>query len=110
MLRFEEVFTLLNNSKQPIFLIGGGVINARNFGEWQTYISDNHIPQVANLKGSEKTTALPGYFGMIGSYGTRTANYALLQADLVIVLGSRLDVRQTGADTDNFARNAKLSK
>ncbi len=47
---------------------------------------------------------------MIGSYGTRTANYALLQADLVIVLGSRLDVRQTGADTDNFARNAKLSK
>ncbi|MBS0054269.1 thiamine pyrophosphate-binding protein [Yersinia sp. Marseille-Q3913] len=105
---FEKTFDLLSDSKQPVFLIGGGAINSKNFNEWQSYLSDNHIPHVASLKGSEKTIALPGYFGMIGSYGTRTANYALQHADLVIVLGSRLDVRQTGADTDDFARNAKI--
>jgi len=44
---------------------------------------------------------------MIGAYGTRTANYAVQEADVVIVLGSRLDVRQTGADVGDFARNAQ---
>ncbi|HHL2457744.1 thiamine pyrophosphate-binding protein [Yersinia enterocolitica] len=106
--KFKEVFDLLNKSKKPLFLIGGGAINAYNFSQWQNKLSKNNIPYVASLKGSEKTIALPGYFGMIGSYGTRTANYTLQNADLVIVLGSRLDVRQTGADTNDFARNAKV--
>ena len=44
---------------------------------------------------------------MIGAYGTRTANYAVQNADLIIVLGSRLDVRQTGADVNDFARLSK---
>ncbi|ARB86063.1 MULTISPECIES: thiamine pyrophosphate-binding protein [Yersinia] len=105
---FAKIIELLNKSKKPLFLIGGGAINAENFIPWQSFLSKEKIPHVASLKGSEKTLALPGYFGMIGSYGTRTANYALQHADLVIVVGSRLDVRQTGADTDDFARNAKV--
>ncbi|MFL9694796.1 hypothetical protein ACKC4X_21605, partial [Aeromonas veronii] len=63
---------------------------------------------VSSLKGSEKCQALANYFGMIGSYGTRTANYAIQNCDLLVVLGSRLDVRQTGADIKDFARNAKM--
>ena len=59
------------------------------------------------LKGSEKTKALPNYYGMVGAYGTRTANYAIQNADVIIVLGSRLDVRQTGADIKDFGRLAK---
>ena len=39
---------------------------------------------------------------------TRTANYAIQNCDLLIVLGSRLDVRQTGSDTEDFARKAKI--
>jgi acetolactate synthase-1/2/3 large subunit len=42
--------------------------------------------------------------GMIGSYGNRWANHALGECDVLLVLGSRLDVRQTGADTEGFAR------
>ncbi|MBO1550554.1 thiamine pyrophosphate-binding protein [Yersinia pseudotuberculosis] len=105
---FDEVFSLLEQSKRPVFLIGGGAINEEKFNLWQNKISENNIPHVASLKGAEKTLSIPGYFGMIGSYGTRTANYAVQNADLVIVLGSRLDVRQTGADTQDFARNAKI--
>ncbi len=105
---FDEIFSLLEQSKRPVFLIGGGAIHEEKFNLWQNKISENNIPHVASLKGAEKTLSIPGYFGMVGSYGTRTANYAVQNADLVIVLGSRLDVRQTGADTQDFARNAKI--
>ena len=39
---------------------------------------------------------------MIGSYGNRWSNLTLNDCDCLIVLGSRLDVRQTGSDTEGF--------
>jgi acetolactate synthase-1/2/3 large subunit len=44
----------------------------------------------------------------MGTYGNREANWAVQNCDLLIVLGARLDVRQTGADTKDFARHAKI--
>lgn len=105
---FDEVLALLSNAKKPMFLIGGGAINEPHFIAWQKAISESGLPHVSSLKGSEKTRQQPAYYGMIGSYGTRTANYAVQNCDLLIVLGSRMDVRQTGADTADFARNAKI--
>ncbi len=50
----------------------------------------------------------PGYIGMIGSYGVRHANILLSHADVVLVIGSRLDLRQTGAIKSEFAKHAKI--
>ncbi len=97
----------LSSANKPLFIIGGGAVNEPSFSEWQDFVSQLKIPYVASLKGSEKTPLLDGYLGMIGAYGTRAANYAVQSADLIIVLGSRLDVRQTGADINDFARMAK---
>ncbi|QMJ04081.1 MULTISPECIES: thiamine pyrophosphate-binding protein [Citrobacter] len=105
---FDEVFSLLSNASKPIFLIGGGAINEPHFTAWQKVISEYGLPHVSSLKGSEKVRQQPAYYGMIGSYGTRTANYAVQNCDLLVVLGSRMDVRQTGADIADFARNAKI--
>jgi len=105
---FDEVLALLSSAQKPVFLIGGGAINEPHFAAWQKAISESGLPHVSSLKGSEKTRQRPAYYGMIGSYGTRTANYAVQNCDLLIVLGSRMDVRQTGADTADFARNAKI--
>lgn len=105
---FSVVLDALNQAEKPLFLIGGGAINCNGFVGWQKAISQAGIPHVSSLKGSEKCQALANYFGMIGSYGTRTANYAIQNCDLLVVLGSRLDVRQTGADIKDFARNAKM--
>jgi len=103
----EKAVSLISKAEKPLFLIGGGAVNEPSFIEWQKNISKLKIPHVASLKGSEKTAFKPGYFGMIGAYGTRTANYSVQESDLIVVLGSRLDVRQTGVDVDDFARNAK---
>lgn len=105
---FDAVHELLSQSRKPLFLIGGGAVNAKGFNNWQQKISQLGIPHVASLKGSEKCQARAAYYGLIGSYGTRTANYAIQNCDLLIVLGSRMDVRQTGADTEDFARKAKI--
>ncbi|MGY3931364.1 acetolactate synthase 2 catalytic subunit [Aeromonas encheleia] len=105
---FSSVFQRLAQAKKPLFLIGGGAVNADNFSLWQQKIARMGIPHVASLKGSEKCQSLQSYYGLIGSYGTRTANYAIQNCDLLVVLGSRMDVRQTGADTNDFARNADI--
>ena len=104
--QLQDALALLSTAKQPLFLIGGGAVNDPSFTVWQEQVALLNIPHVASLKGSEKTPALDGYLGMIGAYGTRTANYAVQNADVIIVLGSRLDVRQTGADVSDFARRA----
>ena len=105
--QLENVLVDLFTAKKPLFIIGGGAVNEPSFAAWQEFVSNLEIPHVASLKGSEKTPSLEGYLGMIGAYGTRAANYAVQNADLIIVLGSRLDVRQTGADVNDFARMAK---
>lgn len=53
-------------------------------------------------------TELDNYFGFIGAYGDRTANFIVAKSDLVIAIGSRLDVRQVGAKRENFAPDSKI--
>ena len=50
----------------------------------------------------------PLNYGFIGAYGSRTANFVAAKSDLILALGSRLDVRQVGGKRDLFAPNAKL--
>lgn len=106
--KFEAVFEMLDKAAKPLFLIGGGTVNEPSYSSWQKTISKSGIPHVSSLKGSEKTQEGYAYYGMVGSYGTRTANFAIQNCDLLVVLGSRMDVRQTGSDTSDFARNAKI--
>jgi len=105
---FDVILDALKSAQNPVFLIGGGAVNATSFHDWLTRLSLLSLPYVASLKGCEKTLATPSYFGLIGAYGTRTANYALQNCDLLIVIGSRMDVRQTGANVDEFAKNARI--
>ncbi|MGC7853664.1 thiamine pyrophosphate-binding protein [Vibrio anguillarum] len=104
---FFSVDNALKEAEKPLFIIGGGACAEVQFSAWQKKISSLGIPHVSSLKGSERTSNYPEYLGMIGAYGTRAANYAVQNADIIIVLGSRLDIRQTGANVADFARNAK---
>jgi acetolactate synthase-1/2/3 large subunit len=107
-LDFEVVKSKLERADRPLFLIGGGAVNTPNFPEWLSLINQLGIPHVASLKGAEKLPASDSYLGMLGAYGTRVANYAVQNCDLLIVLGSRMDVRQTGAKPESFAPHAEI--
>ncbi len=105
---YDDVWALLAKAQKPVFLIGGGAVNMPGFSQWLNAVSKLGIPHVASLKGAEKLPASEHYLGMLGAYGTRAANYAVQNCDLLIVFGSRMDVRQTGAKTETFAHNARI--
>ncbi len=102
------IIDAIEKSKKPLFLIGGGAVNSESYQNWSSSLNGLSLPYVASLKGSEKTKATECYYGLIGTYGTRTANFAIQNCDLLIVVGSRMDVRQTGANINQFAKNAKI--
>lgn len=99
----------IKNAKKPIILIWGGIRLSWSYSILAQFLGKSHIPVVASLLGIDAVDhTYDGYIGMIGSYGLRHANILLTEADLVIVLGSRLDIRQTGAQKEKFAKQAKI--
>ena len=105
----DEVINLLSKSKRPIILIGGGVRLSNANEKLLNYVKKHSIPVVYSLMGKDAISEDYKYnLGLIGSYGNRYGNLALANSDLIVVLGSRLDTRQTGTSLDTFAREAKI--
>lgn len=100
--------TFSHEAKRPLICIGGGARWADSMNQWLTNANELGIPYVSTLMGHERVVATNSYFNMIGSYGNREANWAIQNCDLLIVVGARLDVRQTGAEVDDFARSARI--
>lgn len=96
----------IQHSQRPIILAGRGIVATKSIDKLLQFAELTQIPVVTSLLGLE---AIPYQHlmrvGFIGSYGNRWANIAIGTADLLIVLGSRLDIRQTGADVDGFKKN-----
>lgn len=104
----QKLEALCRKAQRPLICIGGGARCADTLDEWLLAADTLGIPYVTTLMGHERVVARKNYFNMIGSYGNREANWAVQNCDLLIVVGARLDVRQTGADVDDFARNAHV--
>lgn len=99
----EQMFEQLRRSSRPVILAGGGIRSAQAVGGFRDLIEAVQVPVVHSLMGVDLLPyAHPQRVGMIGSYGNRWANMTLGRSDFVLVLGSRLDIRQTGADTESF--------
>lgn len=99
---------LIEASKRPLLYIGGGVEMAHASQELRAFVARTGIPAVSTLKGiGTLPTTDELYLGMLGMHGTRAANIAVQDADLLIVLGARFDDRATGK-LNAFAPNAKI--
>jgi acetolactate synthase-1/2/3 large subunit len=93
----------IGDAKRPLILAGGGVDSGNASSEFRNLVQKLGIPVVHSLMGIDLLPYdHPLRVGLIGSYGNRWANTALSESDFLLVLGSRLDVRQTGANTDDF--------
>lgn len=99
----NEIRVALASAKRPLILAGGGVRSSRSTELFRSLVPELGIPVVYSLMGVDcLPSSSPFRVGMIGSYGNRWANIAISECDLLLVAGSRLDVRQTGADTASF--------
>jgi len=103
-----SALALLSQAKQPIAYVGGGVGMADAVSELRAFIQLTGMPSVATLKGLGAVLAdTPGYLGMLGMHGTKAANLAVQQCDLLVAIGARFDDRVTGKLAE-FAPHAKV--
>lgn len=102
----DKLSELILKSTSPLILAGGGLVTANIIKDFRDLVAKLKIPVVHSLMAVDCLPSDSKYrIGMIGSYGNKEANYALRKSDLLICLGSRLDVRQIGSDIEAFQQN-----
>jgi len=96
------------NARRPVIYAGGGVVNANAAQELRDLATSDRFPVTCTLMG---LGAFPAsheqWLGMLGMHGTRAANYAMDEADLIVGIGVRFDDRVTGKLSE-FAPRAKF--
>jgi acetolactate synthase-1/2/3 large subunit len=98
----------LANSRRPVIYAGGGVISAGAAAELTELATSDRFPVTCTVMGLGGFPAPhEQWLGMLGMHGTRTANYAMDEADLIIAIGARFDDRITGKLSE-FAPRAKF--
>ena len=98
----------INESKQPVLYVGGGVIASNAAKELSALADKAHIPVTMTLLGlGSYDQRKPESLDMLGMHGSAYANYAVQQCDLLIAVGARFDDRVTGK-IETFAPNAKV--
>jgi acetolactate synthase I/II/III large subunit len=106
--QIRQVLSMIRESKQPIFYIGGGVIQANASEEFVKFARKTGIPVAMTVMG---LGAFPGddpqSLHMLGMHGTVYSNYAINEADLLLAFGVRFDDRVTGK-LEEFAKHGKI--
>jgi acetolactate synthase-1/2/3 large subunit len=98
----------LANSKRPVIYAGGGVILGEASAELYSLATSDRFPVTCTVNGLGGFPAPhEQWLGMLGMHGTRSANYAMDEADLIIAIGARFDDRITGKLSE-FAPRAKF--
>jgi acetolactate synthase-1/2/3 large subunit len=104
-----KIQKLLIKSKRPVLILGGGLRMSRAVNELEKFLKKINLPIVTTWSGLDVIDFNHNnYVGCIGVYGSRAANFAVQNADLVLNFGSRLDTRVTGGKPETFARAAKI--
>ncbi|MBI5901332.1 MAG: thiamine pyrophosphate-binding protein [Rhodocyclales bacterium] len=101
-----EVIRRLRGAKRPVILAGTGVRAARAVAEFERVIRRLGIPVTTAWTHDLIASDDPLYCGRPGSIGTRAGNFTVQSADLLLVLGSRLNIRQVGYNWQAFAPRA----
>src|SRR5579863_5222942 len=104
----EKITKMLKIAVKPVALVGAGAKLSGAIPEMRRLLDDLNIPTFATVHGlGAVPPEAPYYLGMVGMHGTRAANTALNETDLLMIFGARLDDRVTGEPT-RFAPHAKI--
>ena len=104
----ETLIALLEQAQKPVALVGAGGKLSGAVESLRDLLDRLNIPTFATVHGLGAVRPdAPYYLGMVGMHGTRAANMALDETDLLLVFGARLDDRVTGEPT-RFAPHARI--
>ncbi len=111
--QIRQAAKALAAAQRPVIYAGGGVVNANASEELREFARSDRFPVTCTLMGlgafpaGVGGTPDPQWLGMLGMHGTRSANYAMDEADLICAVGARFDDRITGKLSE-FAPRAKF--
>jgi acetolactate synthase-1/2/3 large subunit len=106
--QIRQAAKALASSQRPVIYAGGGIVNANASQELTEFVTCDRFPITCTLMGLGAFGAPhPQWLGMLGMHGTRAANYAMDEADLICAVGARFDDRITGKLAE-FAPRAKF--
>lgn len=106
-LKISAVIEKLKVAKRPLLIAGHGIRLAGMIDVFKNIIGNYDIPFVTTFNGFDMIPSNhKSFVGRIGTIGQRCGNFALQNADLVICLGTRNNIRQASYNFENFAKNA----
>ena len=104
----DSTVTLLRNAERPLFLLGGG-LDRGAVSRMLDRLTSAGIPVATTWNGADRIASNhPVFVGRPNTWGQRSANLVLQQADLLIALGTRLGMQQTGFNWQGFLPGGKL--
>jgi len=105
--KFKE---LVLQAKKPLFMVGNGIRLSGSYKLFNNLLKKWNIPALTSLHSGVDCVdnTYEYYAGRIGILGNQSSNNIVQDADLLIVLGSRLNVKSTGYNLGGFAPNAKI--
>jgi len=106
----QEIVQAGEKAKKPLILLGQGALTCREFEMYERIADKLNALVVTSFLGiGSFDTDNIKCMGYIGHTGNQVANYAVNECDFLLVLGARLDIRQTGTVVDKFAPNADIA-
>ena len=104
---FDTVVQKLRTAKRPVILAGHGVRIAKAIDTLSRLLSNSNIPVVTTFNGIDIVPEeSPNYIGRFGTLGSRAGNFAVQNADVLITIGTRNNIRQISYNWASFAREA----
>jgi acetolactate synthase-1/2/3 large subunit len=105
----NKFHNLLKQSKKPLFVVGNGIRLSKSYDTFNSILKQTQIPALTGVHSGVDCidNTYEYYAGRIGVLGQITSNTIVQEADLLIILGSRLNVKVTGYNIPGFAPNAK---
>ncbi len=105
---WEDIQRRIINAERPVICAGGGIVISGAEEQLRKFAETLRVPVTTTLMGLSAFPAdHPLSLGMLGMHGTRYANYAIMEADLLVAIGVRFDDRVTG-NIESFAPNATI--
>ena len=103
----HEILARIAQAKRPVVFAGGGVRISGQYGAFLRLIEKLEIPVVGGWNAYDVIPdEHPLYAGRPGTIGDRPGNFTVQNADLLLILGSRLNIRQVSYNWSAFAREA----
>ena len=104
----QRVVDLYNKAERPVLLVGGGVSYA-NAAKLREPIVAKRVPTMTTYNGADRFDGDdPVYLGRPNTWGQRSSNIIIQQADLILAVGTRLGMQQTGFNWQEFGRDATI--